>query len=92
MCIYFTGLKKSYSKNPYPLPHTDRLINEAYGFRLLGFMDAYSSYNKIGMSPVDAPKTAFMTNISNYYYEVMTFGLKNVWVTYQSLMVFTRKN
>lgn len=56
-------------------------------------MDAYSGYNQICMSPIDALKTAFMTSRSNYYYEVMPFGFKNTDATYQCLMdiVFSYK-
>jgi len=33
--------------------------------------------------PRDKEKTAFMTNDANYYYEVMSFDLKNAEATYQ---------
>ena len=36
--------------------------------------------------PRDKEKTAFMTNDANYYYEVMSFDLKNAEATYQWLM------
>ncbi|RDX99818.1 hypothetical protein CR513_17059, partial [Mucuna pruriens] len=40
---------------------------------------------------LDANKTAFMANGPTYYYQYMSFGLKNVGATYQRLMdkVFT---
>lgn len=86
MCVDFTDLNKAYPKDPYPLPHIDRLINNSSGFTLLSFMDAYFGYNQIRMSPTNALKTAFMTSRITYYYEVMPFGLKNARVTYQRLM------
>jgi hypothetical protein len=49
-------------------------------------MDAYSGYNQIRMDPLDAPKTAFMTNTKNYHYEAMSFGLKNAGATFQRSM------
>lgn len=86
MCVDFTDLNKACPKDPYLLPQIDRLIDATSGFRLLSFMDAYSGYNQIQMDLADASKTAFMTDMNNYYYEVMPFGLKNARSTYQRLM------
>jgi len=49
-------------------------------------LDAYFGYNQISLHPRDKEKTSFMTDDSNYYYEVMSFGLKNAGATYQRLM------
>nr|KYP53207.1 Retrovirus-related Pol polyprotein from transposon 17.6 [Cajanus cajan] len=38
------------------------------------------------MHPQDEDKTAFITEMTNYCYRVMPFGLKNVGATYQRLM------
>jgi hypothetical protein len=45
-------------------------------------MDGYSRYNQIVMEPSDTPKTAFRTPFGNYFYKVMSFGLKNAGATY----------
>lgn len=55
-------------------------------FKMLSFRHTYSGYNQIRMSPNDAPKTTFMTNRNSYYYDVMSFGVKNSGATYQRLM------
>src|ERR1051325_9702285 len=86
MCVDFTDLNKACPKDPYPLPHIDRLIDSSSRFRLLSFLDAYSGYNQIRMNPADASKTAFMTERKNFYYRVMPFGLKNAGATYHRLM------
>lgn len=49
-------------------------------------MGAYSGYNHIKMDLIDVPKTIFMSNKCNYYYNVMPFRLKNASVTYHTLM------
>ena len=49
-------------------------------------MDRYSRYNQIHMAAKDAKKTAFRTPIENFYYTVMSFGLKNARATYQRPM------
>ena len=61
-------------------------VDNAFGCRLLSFFYAFSRYNQIRMHPRDECKTAFMTELSSYYYKVMPFGLKNVDATYQRLM------
>lgn len=38
------------------------------------------------MDLVDAPKTSFMSNHNNYYYNVIHFWIKKVCVTYQRIM------
>uniref|UniRef100_A0A2N9G8A8 RNase H type-1 domain-containing protein n=1 Tax=Fagus sylvatica TaxID=28930 RepID=A0A2N9G8A8_FAGSY len=53
---------------------------------MFSFMDGFSGYNQIRMSTRDAEKTAFCTPISNFYYTVMPFGLKNAGATYQRTM------
>ncbi|GAU38581.1 hypothetical protein TSUD_322580 [Trifolium subterraneum] len=86
MCVDFTDLNKACPKDSYPLPNIIRLIDGASGYKTSSFMDAYSSYNQIKKSPMDAQHTAFMSNTCNYFYNVMPFGLKNAGATYQRLM------
>jgi hypothetical protein len=64
----------------------DLLIDSAAGHVMFSFMDGFSGYNQIFMSPKDAEKTAFRTPIGNFYYTVMPFGLKNAGATYQRTM------
>ena len=64
----------------------DMLIDLAAGHAIFSFMDGFSSYNQIRMSPKDAAKTAFRTPIGNFYYTVMLFGLKNASAIYQRAM------
>ena len=49
-------------------------------------MDAYSGYNQIPMYPDDQEKTAFITDMGVYCYNMMPFGLKNAGATYQRMM------
>jgi hypothetical protein len=86
MCVDYTDLNLACLKDPYPLPKIYHLIDNASGYKTLSFMDVYSGYNQIKMDPLDAPKTAFMTNNKNYHYVVMPFGLRNVGATIQRSM------
>nr|KYP54579.1 Retrovirus-related Pol polyprotein from transposon 17.6 [Cajanus cajan] len=86
MCTDYTNLNKACPKDAYPLPNIDRLVDGASGHKFLTFLDAYSGYNQIRMHPGDEEKTAFITDSTNYCYQVMPFGLKNAGATYQRLM------
>ena len=44
MCVDFTNLNKACSKDSYPLPSIDALVDSASGCRLLSFLDAFSGY------------------------------------------------
>uniref|UniRef100_A0A2N9JAJ4 RNase H type-1 domain-containing protein n=1 Tax=Fagus sylvatica TaxID=28930 RepID=A0A2N9JAJ4_FAGSY len=85
-CVDFRDLNKACPKDEFPLPNMDLLIDSAAGHAMFSFMDGFSGYNQILMSPKDAEKTAFRTPIENFYYTVMPFGLKNAGATYQRTM------
>uniref|UniRef100_A0A2N9HPH6 Integrase catalytic domain-containing protein n=1 Tax=Fagus sylvatica TaxID=28930 RepID=A0A2N9HPH6_FAGSY len=80
-CVDFRNLNKACPKDEFPLPNMDLLIDLATGHAMFSFMDGFSGYNQIFMSPRDAEKTAFRTPIGNFYYTVMPFGLKNAGAT-----------
>jgi hypothetical protein len=86
MCVDYTDLNRACPKDAYPLPNIDKLVDNYSGYKLLSFMDAYSGYNQIPMAEEDKMKTAFMTELGNYYYNVMHFGLRNAGATYQRMM------
>ena len=50
-------------------------------------MDGFSRYNQIKMAPEDMEKTTFVIQWGTFCYKGMSFGLKNVGVTYQCVMV-----
>uniref|UniRef100_A0A2N9INS0 RNA-directed DNA polymerase n=1 Tax=Fagus sylvatica TaxID=28930 RepID=A0A2N9INS0_FAGSY len=85
-CVDFRNLNKACPKDEFPLPNMDLLIDSAAGHAMFSFIDGFSGYNQIFMTPRDAEKTAFRTPIGNFYYTVMPFGLKNAGATYQRTM------
>ena len=85
-CVNFRNLNKACPKDEFPLPNMDMLIDSVAEHAIFSFMDGFSGYNQIRMSLKDATKTAFQTPIGNFYYTVMSFGLKNAGTTYQRAM------
>ena len=45
MCVDFTDLNRACSKDSYPLPRIDTLVDSTARHELLSFMDAFSGYN-----------------------------------------------
>ena len=86
MCINYTDLNKACPKDAYPWLSIGRLVNGAYGFHVLRFLDVYLGYNQIRMYALDEEKMTFITEDVNFCYKVMSFGLKNASATYQRLM------
>ena len=86
MCVDFMDLNRACSKDSFPLPRIDQLVDSTAGHKLLTFMDAFSGYNQIKMAEEDQEKTAFITSQGLYCYKVMYFGLKNARATYQKLV------
>ncbi|CAL9018448.1 unnamed protein product [Prunus brigantina] len=86
VCTDYRDLNRACPKDEFPLPNMDILIDSTSGQGMLSFMDGFSGYNQIKMSPKDAEKTAFRTPYGNFYYTVMPFGLKNAGATYQRAM------
>ena len=86
MCVDFTDLNKACSKDSFPLPMIDRLVDSTAGNKLPMFMDIFLGYNQIRMAEEDQEKTSFITSQGLYCYKVMPFGLKNARATYQRLV------
>jgi hypothetical protein len=82
--IDFRNLNRATSKDEYPMPIADTLINNASGNRIISFLDGNAGYNQIFMAEEHASKTAFIYPcfISLFEWVVMTFGLKNAGATY----------
>jgi hypothetical protein len=62
------------------------VVNTTTRYGAISFMDGSSGYNQIKMNEHDMIDTAFCTPKGNFYYMVMSFGLKNAGATYQHVM------
>nr|CAN67118.1 hypothetical protein VITISV_035158 [Vitis vinifera] len=86
VCVNYTNLNNACPKDSFPLPRIDQIVDSTSGQWMLSFLDAFSGYHQIPMSPDDEEKTAFITSHDLYCYKVMPFGLKNAGATYHRLM------
>ena len=58
ICVDYTDLNRACTKDAYPFPNIDKLVDNSSGYKLLSFMGAYSGYNQIPMAKHDDEKTA----------------------------------
>ena len=78
MCVNFTDLNRACSKDNYPLPRIDTMVDSTARHELLSFMDAFLGYNQIKMKEDDQERTSFVTSQGLFCFKVMPFGLKTV--------------
>ena len=86
VCVDFTDLNKACPKDPFPMPKINQLVDATVGHPRMSFLDAFQGYHQIPLALDDQEKTAFVTPIGNFYYKVMSFGLKNAGSTYQRMI------
>lgn len=86
MCVEYTNLYRACLKDFYPLLIIEKLVDKSSKYKLLSFMDTYFGYNQIPMSSPDRMRMTFMTEKTNYQYNVLPFGLNNEGTTYQRMI------
>ena len=86
VCVDYTDLNEACSKDSFPMPRIDQIVDASAGHGMLSFLDAFLGYHQIPMHPLDAEKTAFIIPHGPFCYNVMPFGLKNAGATYQRLV------
>jgi hypothetical protein len=86
--IDFRNLNRATSKDEYPIPIADMLINDASGHKVISFFDGNAGYNQNFMAEEDMYKTTFRcpSFVGSVEWVVMTFSLKNVGATYQRVI------
>ena len=59
ICVNYRDMKKSTKKDHFPLPFVDQVLDSLEGKKFFSFLDGFSGYNQIQISPEDQDKTTF---------------------------------
>jgi hypothetical protein len=83
ICVDYRELNKDTQKDHFPLPFIDQVLDTLAGKKLFSFLDGFSGYNQIQISPEDQYKTTFTCPWGTFAYRVLPFGLCNTPFTFQ---------
>jgi hypothetical protein len=87
ICIDYRALNKITTRNKYPFPRIDDLMDNLGAAKYFSSLDLTTGcYHQLVLPPSDRPKTAFNTHIGKYEWKVLPMGLTNAPAVFQNKM------
>uniref|UniRef100_A0A1S3YTK1 RNA-directed DNA polymerase homolog n=1 Tax=Nicotiana tabacum TaxID=4097 RepID=A0A1S3YTK1_TOBAC len=83
VCMDYRKLNKVTRKDHFLLPFLDQMLDRLAGRLFYCFLDGYSGYNQILITPEDQEKTTFTCPYDTFAFSRMPFGLCNAPTTFQ---------
>jgi len=75
ICVDYRELNKATKKDHFPLLFINQVLDGLAVKKLFSFLDGFSRYNQIQISPEDQDKTTFTCPWGTFAYQVLPFGL-----------------
>jgi hypothetical protein len=88
VCVDYRDINKAFSKDNFPTPFVDNIVDDCADSEIFSLMDGFSGYNQINIAPKDQHKTAFIFPWGTFTYRKLPFGLKNAAATFQRDMSY----
>jgi hypothetical protein len=89
LCIEFRNLNLACTKDNYPLPNMETLLQRVTGSKIMSMLDGFSGYNQMLVRKEDQNRTTLTTPWDTFEYLRMPFGLLNPGATFQRAMDFS---
>lgn len=87
VCIDYKKLNKQTLKDHFPMPYMDQMVDKLEGRGCYYFLDGYSAYNQISITPEDQEKTIFTNPYRTFAFSQMSFSIYNAPATFQLCMM-----
>jgi hypothetical protein len=68
VCMDFRDLNKAFSKDNFPTPFIDHIVDECVGCEVFSFMYIFFGYNQIQVKHEDQHKTVFICPWGTFTY------------------------